>query len=183
MSMAASQPVSNRSPGLGPVVVMGVSGCGKSSVGEGIARQMGCLFVEGDSLHSPENVRKMNSGIALDDSDRWPWLQEVGSKLASSDDIVVSCSALKRAYRDQLRMAAGRAMTFIFLEGTRALLGERMAARTNHYMPPSLLDSQLATLEPPGQESDVITIDIDQPVERIIELALSALAARKSALS
>lgn len=179
MSTAELQHVSNSRPSPGPVVVMGVSGCGKSSVGERIARHMGCPFVEGDSLHSPENVRKMNSGIPLEDADRWPWLDAVGRRLATTGDIVVSCSALKRSYRDQLRKAAGRPMTFIFLEGTRALLAKRMAARINHYMPPSLLDSQLATLEAPGEESDVITIDIDQSLDHIVERALTALAKRK----
>lgn len=143
-----------------------------------MAQYMGCVFVEGDGFHSPENVRKMSNGIPLEDADRWPWLDALGRKLASPNDIVISCSALKRAYRDRLRTAAGQPMTFIFLQGTRTLLAERLTERKGHYMPASLLESQLATLELPVEESDVISIEIGQPLERIVGLAITALAAR-----
>lgn len=178
MSMSTPQPATSGISGFGPVVVMGVSGCGKSAVGQRLAHYMGCCFIEGDSLYSPENVQEMNSGPALDDTDRWPWLPELGNRLSLGDDIVVSCSTLKRVYRDQLRIAAGRPMTFVFLEGTRAVLASRLAERDNDAMPCSLLDSQLNTLEPPIAESDVITIQIDQPLARVVALALAALVAR-----
>lgn len=178
MSTAASQPASDGGSGFGPIVVMGVSGCGKTSVGEHLAQYMGCLFVEGDSFHSPENVQKMSNGIALEDADRWPWLDALGGKLASPNDIVLSCSALKRAYRDRLRTVVGRPVTFIFLQGSRTLLVERLTERKGHYMPAALLESQLATLELPARESDVVSIEIGQSLERIVGLAITTLAAR-----
>jgi gluconokinase len=178
MSMAASRPACDGRSGLGPVIVMGVSGCGKSSAGHRIAQYMGCRFAEGDSLHSPENVEKMRNGIALDDVDRLPWLEAIGQLLAADGDIVISCSALKKTYRDRLRAGARRPVTFVFLQGSRTLLSARLDERHEHYMPAFLLDSQLAILELPVRETDVITIEIDQPLERIVGLALSALAAR-----
>lgn len=178
MSTAASRPASEGGSDFGPIVVMGVSGCGKTSVGEQLASYMECLFVEGDSFHSPENIRKMSDGTALDDADRWPWLDALGRKLASPNDIVLSCSALKRAYRDRLRAVAGRPVTFIFLQGSRTLLAERLTDRKGHYMPASLLESQLATLELPARESDVVSIEICQPLERIVGLAITTLATR-----
>ncbi|WP_058322063.1 gluconokinase [Sinorhizobium sp. GL28] len=178
MSMAASRPVSELRPGFGPVVVMGVSGCGKSAVGERLASYLGARFIEGDSLHSAANVEKMRSGIPLTDADRWPWLDEIGTRLASPAATVVSCSALKRAYRERLREVAWRPITFVFLQGTRALLAARLGERKGHYMPLSLLDSQLATLELPSGEADVVTIEIDQSLERIVALAMNTLAIR-----
>jgi gluconokinase len=160
------------------VVVMGASGCGKSSVGTLLAAYMGCSFVEGDGFHSRENVQKMSGGIALGDDDRWPWLDALGRELATGEDRVLSCSALKIAYRDRLRTAAGRPITFIFLQGARTILSTRLGERKDHYMPASLLDSQLAALELPMQESDVVTIEIGQPIERIVGLAITTLAAR-----
>lgn len=178
MSMAASLPASEARRGFGPVVVMGVSGCGKSTVGERLATYLGASFIEGDSLHSAENVEKMRSGIPLTDSDRWPWLDEIGARLASSAATVVSCSALKRSYRERLREVAWQPITFVFLQGTRALLAARLAERKGHYMPLALLDSQLATLELPSGEADVLTIEIDQSLERIVALAMTTLAIR-----
>src|SRR5690606_2611907 len=101
--------------GCGPVVVMGVSGCGKTSVGEKLAEHFGCAFLEGDSLHPPGNIEKMARGIPLDDDDRRPWLDELGGRLRDTENIVISCSALKRAYRDRLRKLAGRPVRFVFL--------------------------------------------------------------------
>lgn len=162
---------------------MGVCGCGKSSVGERLAFYLGVPFIEGDSLHPPANVRKMRMGVPLQDDDRWPWLDELGQKLTAHDGIVVSCSALKRSYRDRLRSLAGRPVTFVFLQGDRMLLASRMAARQDHYMPLSLLDSQLATLELPGAESGVITIDINNKLETIVGMAMTHIATARPATS
>jgi gluconokinase len=177
MSTAESRGASEAS-GFGPIVVMGVSGCGKSSVGERLAGHMGCRFVEGDAIHPPANVEKMRLGVPLDDADRWPWLDVLGRELESPSDVVISCSALKRSYRQHLRISACRPLTFVFLHGTRAVLVSRLTGRKGHFMPLSLLDSQLATLELPTGESDVLTIDIDQPLERIVASAQLALAGR-----
>lgn len=177
MSMAASQPASE--PWL--IVVMGVSGCGKTSVGIGIAARLGFAFVEGDTLHPRGNVEKMSAGIPLTDDDRWPWLDLVGAALrqAREEDrgLVVSCSALKRSYRDRLRHAAGGPVFFVFLEGSRSVLQARMADRRGHFFPPALLDSQLAALEDPTGEELVVTVDIDAPVDRIVDQALNRLDA------
>ncbi|MBP2236463.1 gluconokinase [Sinorhizobium kostiense] len=178
MSTAASPQASDAGRSFGPVVVMGASGCGKSTIGERLADYLGCPFVEGDSLHSPANVGKMRRGIPLEDADRWPWLDEIGGLLARRPPVVVSCSALKRSYRERLRAVAGRPITFVFLQGSRATLARRMGGREDHYMPPSLLDSQLATLELPSGETDVVTIEIDQSPERVVALAMSNLAIR-----
>jgi gluconokinase len=174
MSTAASQLV--YSPKLGPLVVMGVSGCGKTSVGKLLASQLGYRFIEGDSRHPEGNVEKMRAGIALDDDDRWPWLENLGDELKAGRETVISCSALKRSYRDLLRVRAAGPVTFVFLQGSRATLATRLAARNGHYMPLSLLDSQLQTLELPTAERDVITIEINQPVERIASTAIAHAA-------
>jgi len=166
----------------GPIVVMGVSGCGKSSVGARLGDYLETAFVEGDSLHPPENVRKMRLGTPLEDEDRWPWLERIGQLLSGAGEgglpVVVSCSALKRAYRDRLRELAGQPVTFVFLQGDRTLLAARMAGRNHDYMPLSLLDSQLATLELPHAEPDVLTIDINEPLEAIVGRAMTVLALR-----
>lgn len=167
----------------GPIVVMGVSGCGKSSVGLGIATALGLDFVEGDALHPPENIALMSAGIPLTDADRWPWLDRVAARLAEAREgrgVVVSCSALKRSYRDRLRAGAGRPLRFVFLTGSRAVLKSRMGHRTGHFMPTSLLDSQLATLEPPTGEPLVVTVDIDRPLTAVIEQALDGLGNPKA---
>ena len=174
MSMAASPLVSR--PKLGALVVMGVSGCGKTSVGKLLASQLGYTFIEGDSRHPEANVEKMRAGIALDDGDRWPWLEILGDELKASKELVISCSALKRSYRDLLRTRAAGDVTFLFLQGSRTTLATRLSARKGHYMPHSLLDSQLQTLELPVDERDVVTIEIDQPIERIASIAISHAA-------
>jgi len=175
MSMAVSQSASNPAAGMGPVVVMGVSGCGKSTVGDGLARRIGADFIEGDSLHPAINVEKMRVGTPLTDKDRWPWLDALGQALGGDTNIVISCSALKRTYRDRLRALAGRPVVFVYLEGDRGVLAARMAARSHDYMPLVLLDSQLATLESPYAEEWVVTINIDQSLEAILESALEYL--------
>ena len=161
------------------IIVMGVSGCGKTSVAEGLAASLGAVFIEGDSLHPAVNVDKMSHGIALTDEDRWPWLDTVGRAmadvLAGNGSVVVSCSALKKAYRDRLRFSAGGELAFVFLKGSRELLMSRMAAREGHFMPVSLLDSQLATLQDPSGEPGVVTVDIDASIEAIVASALDGL--------
>jgi gluconokinase len=161
------------------IVVMGVSGSGKTSVAEGLAAALGTAFIEGDSLHPAGNVEKMSRGVPLTDEDRWPWLDTIGQALAGSLDagksVVVSCSALKKIYRDRLRQSARGSLTFVFLKGSRDLLMARMAARHGHFMPASLLDSQLATLEDPSGEAGVVTVGIDAAVETIVARALDGL--------
>jgi gluconokinase len=154
------------------IVVMGVSGCGKTTLGMALAERLGARFVEGDQLHPPENVAKMASGIPLTDTDRWPWLDAVGAALAGDAPVVASCSALKRVYRDRLRAQAGAPFNFLHLAGDRAALALRMAERPGHYMPVSLLDSQLATLEPPSVD-EALTLSIDMPVSVIVDTAIA----------
>lgn len=163
------------------IIVMGVSGSGKSSVGEMLAEALHLHFAEGDALHPAANVEKMSKGIPLTDDDRMPWLDRIGEEIKASlgkgEGIIVSCSALKRIYRDRLRTAAGGNLFFVYLEGSRALLTKRMAERKGHFMPASLLESQLATLEVPTGEQGVVTVDIDDTVEGIAATALEGLAA------
>jgi len=160
-----------------PVVVMGVSGSGKSSVGERLALALGYPFVEGDGLHPAANIAKMSRGEALSDDDRWPWLDEIGKRLrvAAKTGVVVSCSALRLAYRERLRQAAGPALRFVYLDVSRSLLDERLRGRQGHFMPLSLLDSQLAALEAPQGESGVTVVKVDGPVDCVVHEALAAL--------
>ncbi|MBD8686212.1 MULTISPECIES: gluconokinase [unclassified Rhizobium] len=162
------------------IIVMGVSGCGKSTVGEALAEKLGIPFMEGDKLHPASNVEKMAAGTPLNDDDRWPWLDLVGAELrkgSEADGIVISCSALKKSYRERLRDACGGPLAFVYLDGSEALLTERMGARTGHFMPLSLLKTQLATLEVPTGEPGVVTVSIDTSPEEITENALKGLAA------
>lgn len=151
------------------LVVMGVTGSGKSTIGELLASTLGLPFEDGDDLHPESNVRKMAAGHPLTDADRWPWLRKVGEALRSSEKtgLVVACSALKRAYRDAIRDAEPRT-TFILLDGTRELLEKRLSSRHGHFMPQSLLDSQLAILEPLEAVERGITVPIDQTPARIV---------------
>ena len=161
------------------IVVMGVSGCGKSSVGARLADALGTGFVEGDALHPPHNVALMAAGTPLTDADRAGWLASIGARLAQARDdgqgLVVSCSALKRRYRDGLR-AACPGLRFVYLQGSAALLRERLRHRTGHYMPPALLDSQLATLEPPGADEAALAIDISPATDQVVAAALALLS-------
>lgn len=168
------------------LVVMGVSGCGKSAVATGLAGAFGWRAVDADDLHSPQAVVKMRAGQPLEDADRFPWLNRVGAVLtegaASQQGVVVACSALRRVYRDRLR-AACPGLRFVFLDGHRALIAERMARRRGHYMPASLLDSQLQTLERPGvAEPDVLHVDIDQPLNAVVQQVCTALQTPASAM-
>lgn len=151
------------------VVVMGVSGCGKSLIGSSLAGELDLPFLEGDALHPPANVGKMAAGIALTDEDRWPWLDRIGAEIAASPaGIVVSCSALRRVYRDRLRRASAGPLAFVFLDGLRATLEARVSSRPAHFMPASLLDSQLATLESPVGEPLVLVQAIEQGADDIV---------------
>lgn len=155
-------------------IIMGVSGCGKSSIGIGFAQAIGASFVDGDDLHPQSNVDKMAAGMPLDDDDRAPWLAEVGTLFASTDrSLVIGCSALKRRYRDIIREAAGGPVAFLHLAGSRAVIADRMSARSDHFMPLALLDSQFADLEPPEADEISVTVDIDQTPAKIIR-ALTA---------
>jgi gluconokinase len=158
------------------LVVMGVSGSGKSTVAAGIAQALGLQFIDGDGLHSPENVARMQAGTPLRDEDRWPWLDRIGRRLADEAGwprgVVIACSALRRAYRDRIR-AGAPSVRFVFLDGPADVIRSRMAGRTGHYMPPSLLASQLQTLEPPGDdEPDVLRVDIELPAEAVVGAAV-----------
>jgi len=152
---------------------MGVSGSGKSTVGSALAQRLRVPFVDADTLHTPANIAKMTAGEPLDDADRYPWLQKVGEWLADHrGGGVVSCSALKRRYRDQLRVYCPR-VEFLHLSGTPELINQRMSARTGHFMPPSLLRSQFETLEPLGTDEHGFTVDIGHDVDTIIDTFLT----------
>ncbi len=163
------------------LVVMGVSGCGKTTLAQALSARLGLDMVDGDDLHLPESIRKMSGGIALQDEDRWPWLDRIGQYLSATAHgaargRVVACSALKRAYRDRIRdQAAG--VVFVFLHGDPATIHQRMAGRVGHYMRPGLLESQLQTLQVPGpQEGDVLHLPIDLTVHDLVTRTCEALA-------
>jgi gluconokinase len=179
--------------GLGPpvIVVMGVSAAGKTSVGRALASRLGVPFRDADDLHPPANIAKMAAGTPLTDDDRWPWLDRVGQALAAAGTstpsssvatgdgtatgIVMACSALKRAYRDALRAHSAECV-FVHLTAPRAVLESRIGSRSDHFMPSTLLDSQLDTLEPlvPGEAG--VTIDVSPSVAEIVDEAVAALA-------
>ena len=154
------------------IIVMGISGSGKSTLGKLLADRFGIPFEEGDAFHSPANVEKMAAGMPLTDEDRKPWLntltREIGKWAAAGDARVLSCSALRKSYRDQFRTAA-RDLRFVFLDGAVELVRDRMARRERHFMPIALIESQIATLEIPDGEPDVIRLDIDKSPEELVE--------------
>ncbi|MEX0429651.1 gluconokinase [Nocardioides sp. DS6] len=151
------------------LVVMGVSGSGKSTIGAAIAQRLRVPFADADDFHPPANIAKMSAGHPLDDHDRYPWLEAIGEWLASHPDgAVMSCSALKRKYRDQLRHHA-HAVAFLHLAGTREVIARRQASRPGHFMPASLLTSQFRTLEPLEPDEAGLTIDVDQDVDAIVQ--------------
>ena len=173
--MTPSAHVSDSVPAPRLFVVMGVAGCGKSSVGTAVAERMdGASFLDADDVHPAANVAKMAAGTPLEDADRWPWLDRFATTMAARGGVVVgACSALKRAYRDAIRDAAGESVAFVHLSGSRALIGKRMAKRTDHFMPTSLLDSQFATLEPPVDEPLSAAVDIDRDFSSVVRATIT----------
>jgi gluconokinase len=162
-----------------PVVVMGVSGSGKSTVGAALAKRLRVPFVDADTLHPQANVAKMAAGEPLNDDDRYPWLEKVGEWLAGHrDGGVVSCSALKRNYRDRLRMRCPR-VEFLHLSGSPELIGGRLAARSGHFMPPALLRSQFDALEPLGADEAGATVDAGHDMDAIVDAFVAGSAARQ----
>ena len=160
------------------VIVMGVTGTGKTTIGTRVAGRLGWRFEEGDSLHPPENIAKMSSGHALTDDDRWPWLRKIGTWIDDEEraghSVVVSCSALKRSYRDLLR--DGRSgVLFLHLNGTKEQIAARLAQRHGHFMPPSLLDSQLADLQPLQPDEAGVAVSIEGDPDDIATAAVAAL--------
>ena len=163
------------------VVLMGVCGSGKTEIGRLLAARLGCDFLDGDDFHPPANVAKMRSGRPLDDSDRWPWLDrlaaEINARLADGRGAVVACSALARRYRDRLGIARPGVM-LVHLDGDRDLLAQRLAARQGHFMPATLLESQLAALEPPTADERPLIVDIAATPEAIVDEIAAAVARR-----
>jgi len=160
------------------VVLMGVCGSGKTEVGRRLAARLGCDFLDGDAFHPSANVAKMRAGTPLTDLDRWPWLDrlaaEIGGRLDDGTGAVVACSALARRHRDRLGLARP-GVVLVHLDGGRDLLAARLAARRGHFMPPGLLESQLATLERPGADEHAITIDVAAPADAIAERIAGAI--------
>jgi carbohydrate kinase (thermoresistant glucokinase family) len=163
------------------VVMMGVSGSGKTTIAKGVAEREGWKLVEGDAFHPPANIAKMKAGTPLDDADRFPWLQAIAAEIdrlrAQDQSAVVACSALKRSYRDIL-IGARSDVLLVYLRGSHALIGARMAARKGHFMPPALLESQFATLEEPAPDERPITVSIDADPDTIVQNVLNRLRER-----
>ena len=158
------------------LVLMGVAGCGKSSVGAALAPVLGAVYRDGDDLHPAESIAKMAAGLPLDDADRAPWLRLCGQEFARTPRLILGCSALKRAYRDILRSEAGGPVRFVHLAGSREVIAARMASRPGHFMPPALLDSQFAALEPPGADEGAVTADITLPLPALVAAIAAALS-------
>ena len=153
------------------VLVMGVSGVGKTTIGEALAAALGARYIDADDYHPPGNVAKMKAGVPLDDADRQPWLRKLNEVLKRESNAVLGCSALKAAYRRTLAEGIDD-FRIVYLHGTRELIRERLKTRTHRYMPPGLLDSQLATLEPPA---DAIAIDVAAPLEESVAAIVARL--------
>ena len=154
------------------LIVMGVSGSGKSTVAEALGQRLGWRFEDGDSFHPASNVEKMRAGHPLTDEDRWPWLNAIADEIArvcdKGEHVIIACSALKHTYRDVL-LRGRDDVRFVFLRGTKELIAARLAQRKGHFMPPGLLDSQFKTLEPPQPSERPITVSIDAPVDGIVD--------------
>jgi gluconokinase len=163
------------------VVVMGPAGAGKSTVADGLAKRLGWPFIEGDTFHPTANIAKMQGGAPLDDVDRRAWLAAVAAQIARWREAgvsgVLTCSALKRAYRDVLR-AADRDLAFVYLDADEDLLRRRVSSRSGHFMPPELVASQIATLEPPGPDEAPIVLSAREPLESQLDEVVAAIAAR-----
>ncbi len=166
------------------MVLMGVAGCGKSSVGAALAQTIEATYIDGDDLHPASSVEKMSRGEALTDDDRWPWLAEVGRTLGSATSpTIIGCSALKRRYREAITVAASAPVLFIHLSGTRQVIEARMSARPGHFMPVSLLDSQFATLEPLAKDENALVVDIDRSLAEVVAKILTTLTKKGSDVS
>jgi gluconokinase len=163
------------------IIVMGVSGSGKSTIGALLAESLAWPFADADGFHPRANVAKMASGRALTDDDRWPWLDAIAAHISAArtagQPVVIACSALRRAYRDRLR-AGHNDLVFLHLAGAADLIATRQAARQGHFMPPSLMASQFATLEDPSEEADAITLSVTASAEDVVAAALKAIEAR-----
>ncbi len=161
------------------VIVMGVSGAGKTTVGRRLAEALGGTFIDGDDLHTEAARAKMRSGRALTDEDRWPWLDRIWAMLVeglkAERRTVVACSALRKAYRDRLRAAAGQTLSFVYLSANPEAMRRRLANRKNHYMPASLVESQFAALESPRNEAGVIEVSAEAKLNAIIPLLVTRL--------
>jgi len=160
------------------ILVMGVSGSGKSTIGKGLARRIGAAFLDADDFHPPENVARMAAGKPLTDDMRWPWLDRLVTEVGSAGgdrDVVLACSALRRSYRNHLRRGIAN-LILIYPDASRTLIQSRMAARADHYMPLALLDSQFATLEVPTPDEGAITVSVDQPVDAIVAQLAEAIS-------
>ena len=168
---------------LSVAVVMGVSGCGKSTIASMLARRLNWVYADGDSFHPQSNVRKMHAGEPLTDEDRWPWLHGIAAWIDATRRVgnhgTVACSALKRAYRDIL-VGERRDVRIVYLKGERELIARRLAARDDHFMPPSLLDSQFATLEEPQLDERPIVVSIVPPAHEIVEEVIKRLGVSAS---
>ena len=164
---------------LAAVVVMGVSGAGKSTVGKIIAANLGCPFRDADSFHPPANIEKMSRGEPLTDDDRWPWLQAIAAWIAehraAGTTCVVTCSALKRVYRDIVTAKQSADVRLVYLKGEFELIAARLAARKGHFMPPALLKSQFDALEEPAADEHAIAVPIDATPEEIAERVMQRL--------
>jgi gluconokinase len=161
------------------IVVMGVAGSGKTTIGEQLARRLGWSYEDGDRFHPKANVEKMSAGHPLTDEDRWPWLQAIADEIdrvcGRGAHVVIACSALKRAYRDVL--VHGRDdVRMVYLDGTEALIAARLAKRKGHFMPPTLLESQFKTLQPPAPDEHALAVSIDAPVEAVVDDIMRQLA-------
>ena len=160
------------------IIVMGVSGSGKSTIGALLAERLGWPFADADGFHPPENVAKMAAGTPLTDADRWPWLDaiaaHIGAARKAGQPVVVACSALRRAYRDRLRAGHGD-LLFLHLSGAPEVIAARQAARQGHFMPPSLMASQFATLEDTVAEPDAVTVSVKASPHEVVEAALAHL--------
>lgn len=161
------------------IVLMGVCGSGKTALGRQLGARLGLTFRDGDEFHPRANIDKMSAGTPLTDDDRWPWLDAIGAAIGAAstagNGIVVGCSALKRIYRERIAAAAGRPVLFVWLDGARETLKRRLVARRNHFMPASLLDSQLAILEPPGAEELAIRISVEPPLAQVVRATIAAI--------
>jgi gluconokinase len=161
------------------LIVMGVSGSGKTTIGERLATRMSWRYEDADIFHPPSNVAKMSAGKPLTDEDRWPWLKAIAAEIdrvcSAGERAVIGCSALRRVYRDVL--VHGRSdIRIVYLKGTQALIADRLSERKGHFMPPGLLTSQFQTLEPPSDDEHAVTVAIDGPVEKIVDDILRQLA-------